>query len=63
MAQKSLLTDTPKKLLQKYYRILLKQGIGVEKLILFGSHAQKLANKHTFRVCYPPEKLPKNHYA
>ena len=43
MAQKSILADTPEKLLKKYRLALKKAGIPVEKMILFGSYAKGTA--------------------
>jgi predicted nucleotidyltransferase len=40
MAGKSILNDTPKNLLDKFYLKLLADKIKVEKLILFGSYAK-----------------------
>lgn len=43
MVRKSLLNDTPKNLIRKYREVLKREGIPVEKIILFGSYAKKKA--------------------
>lgn len=40
MAQKSILNDTPIRLIQKYHKVLIQNGIPVTALILFGSYAK-----------------------
>jgi len=40
MAYKTLLSDTPQQLLQKYRQALVHAGIPVQKMILFGSYAK-----------------------
>lgn len=40
MAQKSILSDTPKNLIDKFKTILINEGIPVQKIILFGSYAK-----------------------
>lgn len=45
MAQKSLLKDKPRKLIQKYYQALEAEGIPIEQIILFGSHAAGKADQ------------------
>lgn len=40
MAKKTILNDTPEKLIKAYRKILEKNGIPVEKIILFGSYAK-----------------------
>lgn len=40
MAQATVLTDTPEKLIEKYRRVLRAAGIPVEKMILFGSYVK-----------------------
>lgn len=40
MAQKSILSDTPERLIQKYHKVLIQNGIPVTSLILFGSYAK-----------------------
>jgi len=40
MVQKTLLTNKSKKLAKKYYQELIKAGIPVKKLIIFGSYAK-----------------------
>ncbi len=40
MAQKSILSDTPKNLIHKYKITLANEGIPVQKIILFGSYAK-----------------------
>lgn len=39
MAQKTVLSDTPKKLIAKYYQVLKAHRIAVDQMILFGSYA------------------------
>lgn len=43
MVQKTLLRDTPENLIAAYKNILEKNGIAVEKIILFGSYAKGTA--------------------
>lgn len=43
MDTKSILSDTPDHLMQKYRAVLLREGIPVEQLILFGSYAKGTA--------------------
>ena len=43
MVQKTILTDTPKKLIKKYRQILIQNKIKVDKIILFGSYAKGTA--------------------
>ena len=40
MGTKTLLNDTPTNLLKKYREVIVKAGIPVEQMILFGSHAE-----------------------
>ena len=40
MVQKTILKDTPKNLIDAYRKILERNGIKVEKIILFGSYAK-----------------------
>lgn len=40
MAQATVLTDTPEKLIKKYRQVLKAEGIPVGKMILFGSYAK-----------------------
>jgi uncharacterized protein len=41
MVQKTLLSDTPEILIKKYAQVLLKSGISLDRIILFGSYAKK----------------------
>ena len=43
MVQKILLRDTPENLIKAYKNILEKNGVEVEKIILFGSYAKGTA--------------------
>ena len=40
MAQKTILTNTPLFLLEKYRQVLISNGIFVQKLIIFGSYSR-----------------------
>jgi uncharacterized protein len=40
MAKKTILKDKPEKLIKKYYQVLKKANIPVEKIIMFGSWAK-----------------------
>ena len=40
MAQKSILSDTPERLIKKYKKVLTDSGIPVKRMILFGSYAK-----------------------
>lgn len=41
MDSKTLLSDSPENLVRRYRKILLRAGIPVEKMIVFGSYAKK----------------------
>lgn len=43
MAYQTVLTDTPESLIKRYYAVLQKNGVNVDQLILFGSHAKGTA--------------------
>lgn len=43
MAQKTILSDTPERLIRKYQKALMKAGVPVTSLILFGSYAKGTA--------------------
>ena len=43
MDTKTLLNDTPVRLIQKYKHVLDEAGIPVQQMILFGSYAKKTA--------------------
>lgn len=43
MVRKSILNDTPERLIKSYKNVLKKNGIKVEKIILFGSYAKGTA--------------------
>lgn len=45
MARKAVLTSRQKAMIRTYQRLLLKAGIAVERIILFGSHAKGTAHK------------------
>lgn len=40
MVKKFILNDTPANLVRKYREVLIKKGIPVEKIIVFGSYAK-----------------------
>lgn len=40
MVEKSILADKPEILIKKFYKLLIKKGVPVEKMILFGSWAK-----------------------
>lgn len=40
MALQTILNDTPEHLIQQYRQVLIRAGIPVEKIILFGSYAK-----------------------
>lgn len=63
MAQKSILTDTPEHLIKKYYTVLVRAGIPVTKLILFGSYAKGTAKPWSdVDVCVVSPIFGKNRY-
>ena len=43
MVKKSILNDSPEKLIKKYRKVLINSGIPVKQMILFGSHAKGTA--------------------
>jgi predicted nucleotidyltransferase len=63
MVKKSILTDTPKNLIKKYYRVLEEDGISVEKIILFGSWAKGKPKYYSdLDVCVVSKAFGKNGY-
>jgi len=63
MAQKSILNDKPESLIKKYYQVLVREGLPVEKIILFGSYAK--GNPKPFSdidLCVVSKKFGKNGY-
>ncbi len=63
MVKKSILADTPKNLIKKYRRVLIKAGIPVEKMILFGSYAKGTAKPWSdIDVCVISSTFGKNPY-
>lgn len=45
MAKQKILADSPKRLIKRYYQKLLRTGIPVEQMILFGSQAKGTARQ------------------
>jgi len=63
MAQKSILKDTPENLIKRYVRVLEKNRIPVEKVILFGSYARGKAKSWSdLDICVVSPKFGKNIY-
>lgn len=63
MDTKTILSDTPQHLLQKYRLILIKKGIPVEQMILFGSYAKGTAKPWSdVDVCVVSPTFGKNSY-
>ena|SRR3989338_5277268 len=63
MAVKSILTDSPKNLIKKYYQVLKKNGIKVDKIILFGSYVMgKEKPWSDLDVCVVSKEFGKDHY-
>jgi uncharacterized protein len=63
MAQKSILSDTPIRLIQKYRQALNNAGIPVTSLIMFGSYAKGTAKPWSdVDVCVVSPKFGVNRY-
>lgn len=63
MAQKSILNDTPKNLIKRYIKLLKKEGIPVEKVILFGSYAKGNPKPWSdLDICVVSKKFGKDNY-
>ncbi len=64
MAAKTLLNDTPEKLLRKYRQAVTKAGIPVQQMILFGSYAKGTAKPWSdVDVCVVSSVFGKDGYA
>lgn len=63
MAHKAQVTSQQKALIRAYWRRLLKAGVQVEQLILFGSHAKGTAHKWSdLDVCVVSPQFGKNSF-
>ena len=63
MAQKSILKDTPENLVRRYAKLLEKNQIPVDKIILFGSYAKGKARPWSdLDICVVSSKFGKNNY-
>lgn len=63
MVRKSILNDTPKNLIIRYKNLLKKEGIPVEKIILFGSYAKGNPKPWSdLDICVVSKKFGKNGY-
>ena len=63
MARKTLLTGSPKFLAKKYYQELVKAGIPVEQLIIFGSYAKGNHKYYSdLDICVVSPKFGKNRF-
>ena len=63
MVQKTILTDKPEKLALRYRELLLKRGIPVEKIIIFGSYAKKTPKPWSdLDLCVVSKSFGKNSY-
>ncbi|OGY15896.1 MAG: hypothetical protein A2784_04335 [Candidatus Chisholmbacteria bacterium RIFCSPHIGHO2_01_FULL_48_12] len=63
MVQKSVLSDTPENLIEKYRQALEAEGIPVEKMILFGSYAKGKAKPWSdVDVCVVSSSFGKDPY-
>lgn len=63
MDKKSILNDKPLKLIKKYKKLLIKKGIPVEKIILFGSYAKEKAKPWSdIDICVVSKEFGKNGY-
>lgn len=61
MAPKTILNDTPKRLIRKYRRVLINAGIPVKQMILFGSYARGKAKPWSdIDVCVVSPSFGKN---
>lgn len=63
MDTKTILSDTPANLLQKYRAVLLREGIPVKQMILFGSYAKGTAKPWSdLDICVVSPAFGKNSY-
>ncbi|MBI3384956.1 nucleotidyltransferase domain-containing protein [Candidatus Gottesmanbacteria bacterium] len=63
MVKKSILSDSPVRLIKKYRDVLIKNGIKVEKMILFGSYAKGKARPWSdLDVCVVSTNFGKDDY-
>ncbi|MEK7141236.1 MAG: nucleotidyltransferase domain-containing protein [Patescibacteria group bacterium] len=63
MDTKSILSDTPQHLLRKYRAVLMRKGIPVEQMILFGSYAKGKAKPWSdLDICVVSKAFGKNSY-
>jgi len=63
MAGKTILKNTPSKLIKRYYQVLKKNNIPVEKIILFGSYAKgKPKFWSDLDICVVSKAFGKNSY-
>lgn len=63
MAGRTLLTNTPEKLLKQYYQTLIDHKIKVDKLIIFGSYAKNSAKDWSdLDVCVVSSQFGKNNF-
>lgn len=64
MATKTILNGTPRRLIKKYRRVLVKAGIPVKQMILFGSYAKGEARPWSdVDVCVVSPSFGKNAFA
>lgn len=63
MAQKTILSDTPQNLIKAYKKVLEKNGIKVEKLIVFGSYAKgKIKPWSDLDLCVVSKQFGKDYH-
>lgn len=63
MAKKTILNDTPNRLIKKYRKVLIKAGIPVKQMILFGSYAKGVAKPWSdVDVCVVSPMFGKNYF-
>ena len=63
MAKKTILEDTPEKIIKAYKKNLEENGIKVEKMILFGSHAKGTAKPWSdLDLCVVSKQFGKNYH-
>ncbi len=63
MVKKTILTDSPENLIKKYRQVLVKNGIKVEKIILFGSYARGTPKPWSdLDLCIVSRQFGKNDY-
>ncbi len=64
MDKKSILSDNPENLIKKYHQILLRNGISVEKIILFGSYARGIPKPWSdIDLCIVSKNFGKDSYS